>query len=694
MGNQCEAALHPRRVQGGARVALVLSALSAAWALAGCSSLPTVPAVPPVAAPEAAASATGTQPLKADTPTLTNRGNRFVAPAEWTLVRRGDLTVLAAPEPGARIGLIDVDEPDAQAAVDVAWRAFDPTMRRALKVRTPAGPRDGWRQRATLDYLTSPSEHRAVEAYVRHANGLWTVILVDMGLDVYEKRSTQIGVLFGRLLPKDYTRESFAGRSAQPLDGTRQALLRRHLRAAMAATQVPGVSFGVVQNGRVVMAEGLGVRALGSAEPVDADTRYLVASNTKGLVTLMLAKLVDQGRFTWDTPAVQVMPGFRLGDAATTAQVRIKHLICACTGVPRQDLEWLFEFENATPETALQTLATMQPTSAFGQLFQYSNPMAAAAGYLGGQVAHPGLALGPAYDRAMAELVFAPLGMTSTTHDFDLAERGNAAAPHAPDVDGRMTAAEGRINRSIIHVRPAAGAWSTVTDMLKYVQMELDEGLLPDGRRYISREALLARRVPQVRSSTDVAYGMGLSINTVYGTPVIHHGGDMIGFHSDMIWLPEHNVGAVVLTNGGPGWLVRSQFRRKLLELLFDGRPEADEGVAADAEAFYLSLKAERGRFEAPADAGAAQTLAQRYHHPAIGSVTVIRDGSRTVFDFGEWRGEVASRRNPDGSTSFITITPGFNDAEFLVGTQDGQRTLTVRDGQHQYVMREQPARP
>jgi hypothetical protein len=48
--------------------------------------------------------------------------------------------------------------------------------------------------------------------------------------------------------------------------------------------------------------------------------------------------------------------------------------------MPRQDLEWLLEFRDLTPEGALSLLGTMQPTSGFGELFQYSNPMAAAAG--------------------------------------------------------------------------------------------------------------------------------------------------------------------------------------------------------------------------------------------------------------------------------------------------------------------------
>ena len=75
---------------------------------------------------------------------------------------------------------------------------------------------------------------------------------------------------------------------------------------------------------------------------------------------------------------------FKLGDAATTRQVLVKHLICACTGMPRQDMEWLFEYRNETPESALKLLGTMQPTSKFGEVFLYSNLMAAAAGFIGG----------------------------------------------------------------------------------------------------------------------------------------------------------------------------------------------------------------------------------------------------------------------------------------------------------------------
>jgi hypothetical protein len=195
----------------------------------------------------------------------------------------------------------------------------------------------------------------------------------------------------------------------------------------------------------------------------------------------------------------------------------------------------------------------------------------------------------------------------------------------------------------------------------------------------------LARRVAQVQLGKDESYGMGLMVDTKYGVSVVHHGGDMVGFHSDMMWLPEHGVGAVVLTNGDPGWILRSQFRRKLLEVLFDGRAEADDQVAAGAQTYYEQLAAERKLLTVPADAGEASKLAKSYRNDALGDIMVSHDQGATVFDLGEWRSEVASRKNPDGTVSFVTTAPGLMGFEFVVGG-GAKRTLIVRDAQHEYV--------
>jgi hypothetical protein len=237
-------------------------------------------------------------------------------------------------------------------------------------------------------------------------------------------------------------------------------------------------------------------------------------------------------------------------------------------------------------------------------------------------------------------------------------------------------------------VRPAGGAWSSVRDMLKYVQMELDEGKLPSGEQYIAKDVLLARRAPQVAIGTDATYGMGLMVDRTWGVEVVHHGGDMIGFHSDMIWLPEHGVGAVILTNGDPGWQIRGLFQRKLLEVLFDGRAEADPQAAASAKSFYESLAAERKLYTVPADPTEVGKLAAHYTSAVLGDIVVEKQGATTVFDFGEYESEVASRKNPDGTVSFFTIVPGMSGLEFVVGAA-GKRTLTIRDPQHEYVFTE-----
>ena len=575
-----------------------------------------------------------------------------------------------------------------EEALAAAWQAYKPDAKWPIKVTNNLADEDGWSRRRNYEYLTSPNEKRGVGALVCYSGSNWTVVIFDMADAVAEKRGAQVALVFGRLLPKGYSRESFAGKKANTLDPARLAELGRFIEGGQKVLGVPGVALGLVQDGKVVFADGFGTKELGRSGKPDGDTLFMVASNTKAMTTLLLAKLVDENRMTWQTPVTTLLPDFRLGDAETTRGVLVKHLICACTGMPRQDLEWIFEYGNMTPASSLALLGTMKPTSKFGELFQYSNLMAAAAGYVGAHVIDPQMEYGAAYDRAMQSYVFDPLQMKATTFEPGRALANNHATAHSPDVDGKPAKAMTAINDAVIPLRPAGGAWSSVRDMLKYVSMELAEGKLADGTTYISKELLLERRVAQVHIGKDEVYGMGLVVDTTYGVPVVHHGGDLTGYHSDMIWLPEQNVGAVILTNGDPGWLLRSHLRRKLLEVLFDGRPEAEAKLNADAKSFYSSLAADRKLLTIPADANETAKLGKHYTNPSLGDITVSTSGASTIFDFGEWKGEVATRKNPDGTISFITTVPGAMGFEFVVGSGP-KRTLTIRDAQHEYVFEE-----
>ena len=645
---------------------------------------PPVATTPPPA-PAAPAASTPPERLTADSPRTTVAGHPFVAPAGWSLSVRGAATILEAPEGGSTVAFVDVTADGAEAAVAAAWAVLDPSFRAPLERTDVAPDRDGWTQRRSFVYRTSPNDQRDRVAEARRAGQGWTVVVQDLAWAVAERRSAEVDRLV-RISPRGHAPESLAGKTRRELDAGRIAELVGFVRRGQQLTGIPGVALGLIDRGEVVFAGGLGVRALGEPAEVDADTRFMIASNTKTMTTLMLAKLVDEGRLTWDTPATAALPAFALGDAATTRKVRVKHLVCACAGMPRQDMEWLFESEGLTPARVLASLATMQPTSEFGEVFQYSNVMFAAGGFLGGHVAHPELELGAAYDRAMQELVFGPLRMDATS--FEHARRGNSAVAHALSQDGKPRQMLARLNETSVPVRPAGGASSTARDLLRYMQMELDEGLLPDGRRYIGADALLARRAPQVTATVDVSFGLGVVVGTHRGIPWVGTGGSLWGFYNHMVWLPEHDVGAVILTNGMPGWLLVAAFHDKLFEVLFDGQPEADAELAAGAAQFFGELAADRALTTVPADPVEVGRLARRYRSAELGELVIESVGGRTVFDFGLYASEFGSRRHPDGTVSFVNTEPLPGEFELVAGPG---RTLILRDAQHEYVFQPTP---
>lgn len=636
----------------------------------------------------AADAAVATAETAADTPSKTPRGTTFILPAGWTQRVQGNAVLVMPPEAdGSRVAIVDARAATADEAVAEAWAVLGMTPK--FLVASDAAPKDGWEARRFYDYDVAANAKRAVAARALRKGTAWTAVAFDVDQAIAEKRASQFGKLSQRLQPAGYQREDFAGKTAHKLDEARLRQVAGFVEQMRQEYDVPGVAVGIVQDGKVVMSQGFGVRQLGKPDKVDGDTRFMIASNTKALTTLMLAKLVDAGKLDWNARAEDVYPGFKLGDAATTDKVLVKHLICACTGVPRQDFEWLFEGEKQTPETVMATLGTMQPTSGFGELFQYSNPMAAAAGYIGGQVAYPGTELGVGYDRAMQALVFDPLGMRDTTFDYARAQTGDYAAPHGYDIEHQVEIMGMGLNDTIVASRPAGAAWSSANDLLKYVQMEIDHGLLPDGSRYIGEAALLQRREPQIALGVDRNYAMALMVDKSDGVTVIDHGGDMGGFHSNMMWWPEQKVGAVILTNADEGVNLRGPLKRRLMELMFDGEPQAEATARAGAKANREGFAAFRKQLQVPGDAAALAGLAARYHNDALGELLVTRKQDRVSFDVGAFRSEVATMPQPDGSLGFVTIDPESMGFLFVRADKDGVRRLIVRDGQHEYVFDE-----
>ena len=647
---------------------------------AAVAQVPSEPAAP--AAPS---------PAAADRPETTPSGATFTAAAGWTAAKRDKLVELTPPERDFRLALVDVGAAaDARAAVHMAWMLWRPQQTRPPKLVTARPPRNGWDERQVVDYEVSPNEKRVLYATAFRRGTGWTVALADGAEATAEKRLAAVGLMQQSLRPAGYARESFAGRTAHPMDAARIAQLKSFVEQSMKELNIPGAAIALTTRKGTLYSGGLGVRLLGDPTPVDGDSLFAIASNTKGMATLLLAKLADEGKLRWDQPVTQLYAPFKLGSPETTSKVLVRHLVCACTGLPRKDMQVLF---NSDPNTAaadtFAQLAATEPTSGFGEVFQYNNLMASAAGYVGGQLAYPGQDLDRAFVRAMDEKIWGPLGMTRTTLDFAKATRGDWARPHGDDIDSRPVPLLGegmRLNYAFTRYGAAGGAWSSATDMVRYVRFELNEGKLDDGRQYVTAANLLRRRAPNVSVGEDRIYGMGMQVDRDYGVDVVHHGGSLAGYKSDILVIPSADLGAVILTNSENGGALLRPFMRRVLELLYDGKPEAAGDVAAAAARMKAEVAKERELVSVTPDAAAVAALAAAYVNPELGRLTVKRTGKDVRFDLRSIGSPMGTKRNDDGTTSFVMLDPTLLFLPLIAGTKDGKRTLTLRDSQHEFV--------
>lgn len=640
----------------------------------------------PITCGMAAAQAQTAAPAAAPIPV--GSGAAMVPPEGWAIARQAGSVRFTPPEQDFSVTIVPVAAAkDGADAAAQAWRSARPAFARPVRLAQPLPARDGWEEILVVNYDVPPAEKAIAQAVALRKGTAWTVVTAEGALATIAKRGGQFNASAETLRPADYAKESFAGRQAHALDPARVEELKRFVRTSMAALKIPGVGLAVIDHGRIAYEGGIGVKDIATGAAVGKDTLFMIASNTKGMATLLLATLVDQGRLDWNRPVIDYMPTFRLGSDETTRKVLVKHLVCACTGLPRKDMQWLF---NTRPDTkadeTFAQLAATQPTSGFGEVYQYNNLMASAAGYLAAHIIYPGMELGAAFDRAMQERIFDPLGMRHTTLSNARAMAGDWAKPYDTDIDDRLAPLDVRYNDTVVPYRPAGGAWSSAHDMALYVRDELDQGLLPNGKRLVSAENLLARRVHNVPTGEKVWYGMGLEDDASSGVSVIQHGGSMFGYKSNWFAIPSAQVGVVVLTNGESGYGLTEAVKRRLLEILYDGKPEAAENVASMAKRSDQALAKFRSELNlrlTPQDAG---PFLGTYVNPDLGPLTIGYEGGKLMAHATSIWSEVTTKANKDGTVSLMTFSPGAGGFDLLTAKRDGKRALVLNDAQHEYV--------
>jgi CubicO group peptidase (beta-lactamase class C family) len=625
-----------------------------------------------------------------DTKLTTASGATFTVSKGWHVARTDTMIVIQEPERELSAAFVEIAAPTVEEAIAQAWKQWRPEFARTVRMTAKPPANSGWDEIAQISYETGAEERRIVTAAARRKGKTYYITLIDSAVAAAERRGAQLNIAVGSLEVAARTEENLAGRRAHTLDPARVDKLVAFAEAARKQTSVPGVAMAIIQDGKIVLEKGFGVRELGSNEPVTPSTLFMIGSMTKPLTSLMMARLVDSKKFAWETPITKLLPTFALGDPAATARVTMAHTVCACTGLPRWDMEFIFESTGSTPASRIELVRAMKPTTGFGETFQYSNLMVASGGYVAAMTATGQKDLRRAYNEAMMSEVLRPLGMMSTVLDLDAARKREHARPHGRTLTFETQAIPTEYERGVDSVMPAGGAWSTVGDISRWLMLELANGK-HDGKQVVSEANLLARRKPQVKISARSAYGLALMIDESRGLTSIGHGGNTFGFSADATFFPEHGIGFVMLTNAQAANAYIGAVRRRLVELLFDANEEAEQGLAFGIKQQAESIKKQLAEITMTPGAGFVDPVLGRWSNARLGTIELKRDGAGITLDAGEWKAAVGEHKDSTGVRRLITTGPPFVGFAFWPQSDAGKPTLLFETAQQKYVFERVP---
>ena len=338
----------------------------------------------------------------------------------------------------------------------------------------------------------------------------------------------------------------------------------------MKASEVPGAAIAIVENGKVTLARGYGIRKLGSAEAVGADTLFQIGSTTKAVTATALALLVEEGKIRWDDRVIDHLPGFRMYDPWVTREITVRDILVHRSGLGRGQGDLMFVPSTEISRADLvKRIQFLKPATSFRSGFAYDNVLYAVAGQLIEAVS------GKTWEQFVEERIFQPVGMkSSVTNDVDRLSAPDRAFPHGRVGELRGIGPQQLFDEKKValgaNVGPAGAIAAGANDLARWLAVQLASGQLPGSeQRLFSAESAqamwqpvvpvpatpfppaLADAVPQFRG-----YALGWMVQDYRGHKVIQHGGGTLGFRAVVVLIPEKNTGFAIVNNSEDNELV------------------------------------------------------------------------------------------------------------------------------------------
>jgi CubicO group peptidase (beta-lactamase class C family) len=333
---------------------------------------------------------------------------------------------------------------------------------------------------------------------------------------------------------------------------------------------VPGMAVSIVENGRITLARGFGVRVLGSDARVDADTIFQTGSTGKAFTVADLAILVDQGRLGWDDKVIDRLPGFQMYDPWVTREMTVRDLLVHRSGLGLGEGDLLFvPRTNLTRAESVRRLRYLKPATSFRSGFAYDNVLYMVVGQLIEAVT------GQTWEQFTVDNVLKPAGMLHSVSESQVRlATENRAHPHAR-TDGAIRGLGSQapldehdeLGRT---AAPAGGLAISANDMARWLLIQLGDGKLPEGSgRLFSEEAHRQMWTPVVvqpiEPVTDAlkatqpqfnAYALGWEVRDYRGAKVVWHHGSVLGSTAVVVLIPDKQTGFSIEINSEDGEII------------------------------------------------------------------------------------------------------------------------------------------
>lgn len=407
----------------------------------------------------------------------------------------------------------------------------------------------------------------------------------------------------------------------------------------MATHKGPGMAIAIVKDDKVAFAKGYGTRELGNNAPVDENTLFAIASNSKAFTAASLAILVDEKKVAWDDKVSKYLPDFQMYDPWVTSELTVRDLVSHRVGLDTFSGDLLWYETTYTADDILSRVRYLKPVSSFRTRYGYQNLMFIAAGKVVEKVS------GKPWCTFVRERILDPLGMRGTTCGFGPLG-ANAAFPHNESGGTLRVLPHGNVNGGY----GAVALNSSVADLSKWIRLQLGRGKF-EGKQVFSEQQSWLMWQPNIMLPISEAaaknnptrhfnaYGMGWFLYDYHGRKIINHSGGLDGMLSYTVLIPEENVGFVVLTNSeSPAFGVMMSKIRDV----FVNAPKRDWNAEAveQAKANKEAADKERQKVDAGRAANTKPSLpltsyAGTYSDKLYGDVIISEENGKLIMRFG-----------------------------------------------------------